>query len=63
MTLGSEVFPVLKKIFVVSEEVTRLPIETKELARTVQDHEVRLAVIENTLTLTRRSTNLNLPGK
>ena len=62
MSLGSKVFSVVRKIFLVNEELARLAAEVKELAVTTREHEVRLAVIENTLTLTRRSSKLILPG-
>ncbi len=47
MTVGSDLFSVVKKIFLVSDELTRLSAEVKELTRTVNEHDVRLAVIEN----------------
>jgi hypothetical protein len=62
MTVASDLFSIVKKIFLVSDELTRLSIEVKELTRAVNDHDVRLAVIENTLSLTRRSTAHILPG-
>ena len=62
MTMGSELFSIVKKIFLVADDLTRLSSEVKELTRVVNEHDVRLAVIENTLTLTRRSTKLTLPG-
>ena len=62
MTLGTEVLSIVKKIFLVSDELTRLSTEVKDLTRICNDHDVRLAVIENTLTLTQRSSKLILPG-
>ena len=62
MTVASDLFSIVKKIFLVSDELTRLSIEVKDLTRAVNDHDVRLAVIENTLSLTRRSTTRVLPG-
>jgi hypothetical protein len=63
MSVASEVLTVVKKIFLVSEELTRLSADVKELSHIVNDHEVRLAVIENTLTLAKRhSSKLILPG-
>jgi len=63
MTLGSDLLSLIKKIFLVSEELTRLSAEVKELSRSVNEHDVRLAVIENTLSLATRSSKLILPGK
>jgi hypothetical protein len=62
MTIGNDLFSIVKKIFLVSDELTRLSSEVKDLTRTVNDHDVRLAVIENTLSLTHRSTKRILPG-
>jgi hypothetical protein len=62
MTVSGDLFSIVKKIFLVSDELTRLSIEVKDLTRAVNDHDVRLAVIENTLSLTRRSTRHVLPG-
>lgn len=63
MTLGSDLLSLIKKIFLVSEELTRLSAEVKDLSRSVNEHDVRLAVIENTLSLATRSSKLILPGK
>ncbi len=62
MSIAGEVGAVIKKIFLVNEELTRLSSEVKDLSRDVQNHEVRLAVIENTLALTRRPSKRLLPG-
>ena len=63
MSVTGEVLSVVKKIFLVSEELTRLSAEVKELSKDVIDHEVRLAVIENTLSIAKRSSSrLVLPG-
>ncbi len=62
MTIGSELLTVIKKIFLVSEELTRLSAEVKDLSRSVNQHDVRLAVIENTMSITRQSSKLILPG-
>ena len=63
MSVTGEVLSVVKKIFLVSEELTRLSAEVKELSKDVIDHEVRLAVIENTLSIAKRSSSrLTLPG-
>jgi hypothetical protein len=62
MTFAGDLFSMVKKIFLVSDELTRLSIEVKDLTRAVNDHDVRLAVIENTLSLSRRSTRHVLPG-
>ena len=63
MTIGSDLFSIAKKIFLVSDELTRLSAEVQDLTRAVNDHDVRLAVIENTLTLTHRSAKRTLPGR
>ncbi len=62
MTIGSELLTVIKKIFLVSEELTRLSAEVKDLSRSVNQHDVRLAVIENTMSIARQSSKLILPG-
>ncbi len=62
MTLGTEILSIVKKIFIVSDELTRLSSEVKELTRSVNQHDVRLAVIENTLQLTAHRGSLTLPG-
>ena len=62
MTVGTEVLSIVKKIFLVSDELTRLSAEVKDLTRVSNDHDVRLAVIENTLALAQRSSKLILPG-
>ncbi len=62
MTVTGDLFSIVKKIFLVSDELTRLSIEVRDLTHAVNDHDVRLAVIENTLSLTRRSTRRILPG-
>jgi hypothetical protein len=63
MTLGGDLLSLIKKIFLVSEELTRLSAEVKDLSRSVNEHDVRLAVIENTLSLATRSSKLILPGR
>jgi hypothetical protein len=62
MSIGTEVLLVVKKIFLVSEELTRLSAEVKELTRKTNDHDIRLAVIENTLSITQRNPQRTLPG-
>ena len=62
MSIAIELGAVIKRIFLVSEELTRLSSEVKELSRDVNNHEVRLAVIENTLSLASRPSKLILPG-
>ena len=56
MTIGTEVLSIVKKIFLVSDELTRLSAEVKDLTRVSNDHDIRLAVIETTLVLTHRSS-------
>ena len=62
MTVGSDVLSIIKKIFLVSEELTRLSGEVKELTKQANQHDVRLAVIENTLSIQKRTSTLILPG-
>ncbi len=62
MTVGSDVLGIIKKIFLVSEELTRLSGEVKELTRQTNQHDIRLAVIENTLSIAQRTSKLILPG-
>ncbi len=62
MTIGSDVLGIVKKIFLVSEELTRLSSEVKELTKQTNQHDIRLAVIENTLSIAQRSSKLILPG-
>ena len=62
MTVGSDVLSIIKKIFLVSEELTRLSGEVKELTKQANQHDVRLAVIENTLSIAKRNSTLILPG-
>jgi len=62
VSIAIELGAVIKRIFLVSEELTRLSSEVKELSRDVNNHEVRLAVIENTLSLASRPSKLILPG-
>jgi hypothetical protein len=62
MTIGGDVYEIIRKIFLVSDELTRLSAEMKDLAHNVKDHDIRLAVIETTLTITHRSSKLILPG-
>ncbi len=62
MTLSGDAFAFVKKLFIVSEELTRLSVEVKDLSRTVNNHEVRISVIENTVSIAQRSSKLTLPG-
>lgn len=62
MTMTSEILTIIRKIFVVSDELTRMSLELKELTHTVNSHDVRLAVIENTLSMASRPGKLILPG-
>lgn len=63
MSLASDLGSLVKKIFLVNEELTRLSADVKELSHDIRNHEVRLAVIENTLAINARSSKLILPGK
>lgn len=62
MSLLSDAFATTKKIIMVSEDLKRLSEESKELSRTVTDHEGRLIRIETTLAIAARSSRLVLPG-
>ena len=62
MSTTGEILSIVKKIFLVSEELTRLSADVKELSTLIHEHEVRLSVIENTLSLAQRSSRLILPG-
>jgi len=63
VSVTGEVLSVVKKIFLVSEELTRLSDEVKELSKNVIDHKGRLAVSANALSIAKRSfTRLNLRG-
>jgi hypothetical protein len=62
VTLSGDAFAFVKKLFIVSEELTRLSVEVKDLSRTVNNHEVRISVIENTVSIAQRSSKLTLPG-
>ncbi|ADW68326.1 hypothetical protein [Granulicella tundricola] len=62
MTLGSDVYEIIRKIFLVSDELKRLSSEMKDLTSNVKDHDIRLAVIETTLSIAQRSSKLILPG-
>lgn len=62
MTMTSEILTIIRKIFVVSDELTRMSLELKELTHTVNGHDVRLAVIENTIAMASRPGKLILPG-
>jgi len=63
MGVVADLGSIIKKIFIVSEELTRLSSEVKELSRDMNNHEARLAVIENTLSLIHRPSRPALPGK
>jgi hypothetical protein len=62
MTLLSDAFAATKKILLVSEELNRLSEDSKELARTVTDHEHRLIRLETTLEIAKKLSRRNLPG-
>jgi hypothetical protein len=62
MSVAAEVLTVVKKIFLVSEELTRLSADIRELSHIVNDHEIRLVRIETTLDIARRAPRATLPG-
>lgn len=62
MTLLSDALAATKKILLVSEELNRLSEDSKELARTVTDHEHRLIRLETTLEIAKKLSRRNLPG-
>jgi hypothetical protein len=63
MSLLSDAFSTTKKILLVSENLDRLTEESRQLTRTVTDHEHRLIRIETMIEMTPRSSNRTLPGK
>ncbi len=62
MSLLSDAFATTKKILLVSEELNRLSEDSKELARTVTDHEHRLIRIETTMDIAKMISRRSLPG-
>jgi hypothetical protein len=62
MSLLSDAFATTKKILLVSEELSRLTGDSKELAHTVTDHEHRLIRIETTLEIAKKMSRRTLPG-
>ena len=62
MSFGSDLFGMVKTLFLVEQELTRLAVEGESLSVRVGAHDVRLAVIKNTLNRTARSSKLLLPG-
>jgi hypothetical protein len=63
MSLLSDAFAMTKKVLLVSENLDRLSEESRQLSRTVMDHEHRLIRIETVLEMSRHSPFHTLPGK
>jgi len=61
MSLLSDALAMTKKILLVSEELNRLSEDSKELARTVTNHEHRLIRLETTLDIAKMVSRRNLP--
>jgi hypothetical protein len=62
MSATGDFLTIVKKIFLVSEELTRLSAEVKDLTHKVHEHDGRLIRIETTLAISARSSRLILPG-
>jgi len=63
MSLLSDAFAMTKKIVLVSENLDRLTEESRQLSRTVVDHEHRLIRIETVLEVSQHTSRRTLPGK
>lgn len=63
MSTAGDIFSVLKKIILVSEDLDRLSNEVKALSDDLRDHEGRLIRIETTLSLASKRSRLILPGE
>jgi hypothetical protein len=62
MSAANDFLTLVKKIFLVSEELTRLSSEVKDLTHQVHDHEGRLIRLETTLAIAAQNSRLILPG-
>ncbi len=62
MSLGSDLLGLVRRMFLLDQELIRLADEVKGLTSRVNHHDVRLAVVENTLALAVNRSRLILPG-
>ncbi|HSU18998.1 MAG TPA: hypothetical protein VLI45_04575 [Acidobacteriaceae bacterium] len=63
MSTATEAFNLIKKIFLISEEISRLTTEMDELSRMVDEHDRRLIRIETVLEMASKRSRLILPGE
>lgn len=63
MSTAGDIFSILKKIILVSEDLDRLSAETKALSDEVRNHEARLIRIETALEMAGKRSRLILPGE
>jgi hypothetical protein len=63
MSTAGDIFSIVKKIILVSEDLDRLSSETRALSDDVRDHEARLIRIETTLDFASKRSRLILPGE
>ena len=62
MSTAADLFTVVKKLFLVSEEMSRLSSDVKELSHRVNEHGERLARIETLLSVAAKQSRIILPG-
>lgn len=62
MSTAGDVFSVIKKIMLVSEELTRQNADLERLASKVEDHGERLVRVETILALAGKQNRIILPG-
>lgn len=62
MSTAGDVFTVIKRIMLVSEDLARLSAEMKEMSEDLDDHEARLIRIETTLSMAGKQNRIILPG-
>lgn len=63
MSTATEAFNLIKKIFLISEEISSLTTEMDELSRMVDEHDRRLIRIETVLEMMSKRSRLILPGE
>lgn len=62
MSTAGDIFTVIKKIMLVSEELTRQTKELEHLASKVEEHGERLVRVETILALAGKQNRIILPG-
>ena len=62
MSTAGDIFTVIKRIMLVSEDLARLTAEMKEMSEELDDHDRRLIRIETTLALSSKGNRIILPG-